>query len=76
MPLGQVIEFDEERGVGVVRAVSGDEHDFHCTAIADGTRTISVGTVVCFEVVPGRRGRWEAASIEPLPGGSAPSGPA
>ncbi|MEJ5256583.1 MAG: cold shock domain-containing protein [Acidimicrobiales bacterium] len=68
MPRGWVVEFDDERGLGVVRADSGTEHDFHCTAIVDGTRTIEVGTRVCFEVVPGRRGRWEAARIEPLRG--------
>ena len=29
---------------------------FHCTRIADGTRTINVGTWVTFDVVPGPTG--------------------
>ena len=40
-------------------------YPFHCTAIADGTRTIALETRVEFEVVPGRLGRWEAAAIMP-----------
>ena len=33
--------------------------------IADGTRTIAVGTAVAFEVVAGHLGRWEAAASAP-----------
>ena len=44
----------------------GNEWFFHCTAIADGTRTIEVGTAVVFDVAPGRLGRWEAANIGSL----------
>ena len=36
---------------------------FHCTQIADGTRTVAVGTRVSFGVLAGRAGRWEAADI-------------
>lgn len=61
---GVVSSFDEPRGLGVVKSVDGAELPFHCTAIADGTRTISVGERVRFVVVPGRAGRWEAARIE------------
>ena len=39
---------------------------FHCTAIADGSRTIAVGQAVRFSVVPGNLGRWEATQIIPL----------
>jgi cold shock CspA family protein len=60
---GRVDRFDDAAGHGVVRADDGDEFFFHCTAIADGTRTIDAGTAVTFEVVPGRRGRWEAAGV-------------
>lgn len=65
MVVGEVVEFDEARGYGTVRADSGDEHVFHCTQIADGSRSIAVGTRVWFEVVPGRLGRWEAARLTP-----------
>jgi len=63
MPIGEVIEFDDPRGYGTVRAEDGSEHFFHCTAIADGTRSIDVGRNVEFEVVPGRLGRWEATNL-------------
>lgn len=62
---GVVASFDDPRGLGVVRADDGTEYPFHCTAIADGTRTIDEGVAVDFEVVAGRMGRWEAAKIRP-----------
>jgi cold shock CspA family protein len=62
---GVVTEFDEPAGIGTVTAEGGVEHFFHCTAIADGTRTIDVGARVAFEVVPGRLGRWEATDLRP-----------
>ena len=62
---GVVASFDDPRGLGVVRAEDGTEYPFHCTAIADGTRTIEVGAAVDFEVVPGRMGRWEATNLRP-----------
>jgi cold shock CspA family protein len=40
-----------------------DRWFFHCTQIADGTRTIAVGTPVTFEVRPGQRGTWEATHV-------------
>jgi len=65
MPRGTVVDFDEHRGNGTVRADDGTEHPFHCTQIADGSRTIEVGTSVDYEVVPGHLGRWEAARLTP-----------
>jgi cold shock CspA family protein len=62
---GVVAEFDDHRGYGTVRGDDGVEHPFHCTRIADGTRTIAVGTPVVFDVVPGHGGRWEAAAVTP-----------
>jgi cold shock CspA family protein len=62
---GEVVEFDAAAGYGSVRADDGHAFFFHCTAIADGTRTIDVGAPVAFEVVPGRRGQWEAAGLKP-----------
>jgi cold shock CspA family protein len=60
---GSVTTFDERRGIGEVTAADGAVYLFHCTAIADGSRTIAVGAAVAFERVPGHHGRWEAASI-------------
>jgi cold shock CspA family protein len=66
MPSGTVVSFDDAKGFGTVREdPTAEEHFFHCTAIADGTRTIEVGTVVSFDVVPGRNGQWEARAIKP-----------
>lgn len=59
-----VVAFDEARGLGTIEA-GGVPFPFHCTAVADGTRTIDVGTAVVFEVRPGGLGRWEAAAITP-----------
>jgi cold shock CspA family protein len=63
---GTVDTFDEARGLGTVRSDGGDVLGFHCTAIADGSRTIPVGLPVRFRVVAGRLGRWEATGIAPL----------
>ncbi len=68
---GVVTDYDDPAGIGTVTADEGDEHFFHCTAIADGSRTIAAGTRVRFGVVPGCLGQWEATSLrplEPLPG--------
>ena len=62
---GTVSAFDERRGLGEITADDATVYPFHCTVIADGTRTIEVGAPVKFEVVPGRLGRWEAAEIKP-----------
>ena len=62
---GSVTAFDEHAGLGEVTAEDGTVHPFHCTAIADGTRTIQVGVAVTFSVVPGRSGRWEATQLTP-----------
>ncbi len=62
MTAGTIAEFSEPRGIGLV-AVDGARYPFHCTQIADGTRTVRVGAAVEFEIVPGRRGDWEAAHI-------------
>jgi cold shock CspA family protein len=61
---GTVVDFDAEKGWGAVRGEDGVEHFFHCTAIADGTRTIDVGATVRYEVVAGRLGKWEATRLE------------
>lgn len=63
---GEVITFDEPRGLGTIRASDGTELPFHCTAIADGSRTIPEGAQVRYRVVSGHLGRWEATALEPL----------
>jgi cold shock CspA family protein len=60
---GAVEAFDTPRGLGTIRDDDGADLPFHCTAIADGTRTIDVGRRVAFDVVPGRLGRWEATAV-------------
>lgn len=64
---GRVTEFDAHRGLGVVRADDGADLPFHCTRIADDSRTIDVGAAVEFVVVPGGLGRWEAGRLVKLP---------
>jgi cold shock CspA family protein len=62
---GRVAEFDDYRGLGTVVADDGRRYAFHCTAIADGTRTIPVDLPIEFDVVAGPLGRYEAGSIRP-----------
>jgi CspA family cold shock protein len=61
---GSIESFDGHRGTGVVADDTGERFPFHCTAIADGTRDIAVGTRVKFVVTAGL-GRWEAAGLRP-----------
>ena len=61
---GRVTAFDEHKGYGVVTADDGTSYFLHCTQIADGTRTIEVGTAVVFDVM-GRLGRYEATAVRP-----------
>lgn len=63
MPTGRVIAFDEHVGLGEVEGEDGRRYAFHCTQIADGSRTIEVGAAVTFDVVPGHLGRWEASRL-------------
>jgi len=62
---GSVSAFDERRGLGEITGADETVYPFHCTVIADGSRTIAVGAPVEFEVVPGPLGRWEAAAVKP-----------
>ena len=62
---GTVTSFDDARGLGQVAGDDGEVLPFHCTAIADDTRTIEAGTTVTFAVRPGPMGRWEASSLQP-----------
>ena len=62
---GVVESFDDDAGLGVIVADDGGRWPFHCTVIADGTRTIAPGTAVHFERTWGGPGHWEAAAVRP-----------
>ena len=51
-------------GLGAVTTAEGVEHLFHCAEIADGSRIISVGAAVTFELLP-KLGRYEASQVRP-----------
>ena len=59
---GTVTDFDEAVGLGTITGDDGESYAFHCTQIADGTRTIEVGVAVTFELRP-RLGRYEASEV-------------
>jgi cold shock CspA family protein len=61
---GTVSSFDEDRGLGAIAGDDGATYPFHCTGIADGSRTIDEGAEVRFDVIAGRLGRWEAWNVE------------
>ena len=61
--IGSVTAFDDHRGIGEITTADGTVYPFHCTAIANRSRAIAVGTAVAFEIVPGHQGRWEARAI-------------
>jgi cold shock CspA family protein len=63
---GVVEAFDDRRGYGLVRDGDGDGFFLHCVDIADGTRTIAVGTRVSGERRVGRLGRDEVARVAPV----------
>jgi len=48
---GLVVEFDSPAGLGYIDSANGNRYLFHCIAIADGSREITVGQKVLFEVV-------------------------
>lgn len=63
---GTVDAFEDHAGSGRVRAEDGEMLFFHCTRIADGSRTIRVGTPVTFTVAPVGLGTWEAVDVRPV----------
>jgi cold shock CspA family protein len=60
---GIVEEFDDPRGLGVIAGDDGRRYPFHCTAIADGSRRVAVGTRVVFTAGAGHLGRVEARAV-------------
>ncbi len=72
--IGNVVSFDEPRGIGMVECGPDRTVPFHCSAITDGSRKIEVGAVVAVRIVAGRLGVLEARSVRPLPGVVSPGG--
>jgi hypothetical protein len=62
---GTVTEFDGERGLGVLQSREGVPFSFHCVNIANGSRTIDVGAIVCGVRHVGLLGRDDVVAIEP-----------
>jgi cold shock CspA family protein len=60
---GVVESFDDARGYGLVRDGNDVGFFLHCVEIADGTRTIAVGTSVSGERRVGHLGYDEVASV-------------
>lgn len=65
MSIGRVTSFDAASGLGEVEADDGTRYGFHCTQIADGSRSIEIGVAVEFEVVAWHLGRYEARALRP-----------
>lgn len=62
---GVVATFDDQVGAGtIVDDATGAPWWFHCTRIADGTRTIAIGAPVRFSLEPGPTG-LEAVAVAP-----------
>jgi CspA family cold shock protein len=68
MARGRVAEYDDHKGYGYLETADGRRLFFHCTAIADGTRTIPVGVEVRYDEVTDPRGKPEAAHVVALAG--------
>ena len=62
-PLMFLVIFNMVFGNTEITAADGATYPFHSTVIADGSRTIAVGTAVEFEVTAGHLGRWEASEV-------------
>ena len=63
--VGRVVAFDDAAGLGDVERDDGVRYPFHCIEIADGTRSIALGTAVTFTLLC-KLGRYEAAHITAL----------
>ena len=61
---GVVVAFDAAAGLGSVASPDGARYAFHCVEIADGSRSIDVGTEVRFRPLP-KLGAVEARCLRP-----------
>ncbi len=57
------MKFDQAVGTGEIESDDRRIYPFHCTEIADGSRSIDVATRVVFQISVGRQGRDEATAI-------------
>jgi hypothetical protein len=63
---GEAGDAGQAAGAGQAGGGAGSRRfPFHCTQIADGSRTVAVGARVSFGLLAGRAGRWEAADVRP-----------
>ena len=60
---GRVVAFDADRGLGEIEEPDGTRRAFHCTQVADGSRTVPVGVTVRYVLVPASLGSWEASEV-------------
>jgi len=60
---GTVTAFDGQRGDGWITSEQGVKFYFHCVAIGDGTRSITVGANVTATRRVGLLGRDEAVNV-------------
>lgn len=60
---GRVEAYDPQRGWGTIVGDDGERLGFHCTQIADGTRTVAVGATVRYRRIPAHRGTYEATAV-------------
>lgn len=64
LPLSaSVLAYDDAAGLGVAEVAGVGQLPFHCTAIADGTRTIPVGTAIVCRLAAAHHGRVEAVGV-------------
>jgi cold shock CspA family protein len=61
---GTVTAFDAHVGLGEITVEDGAVVMFHCAEIADGTRQITIGSVIECEVIT-KFSRAEASAIRP-----------
>ena len=61
----EVTAYDSDVGLGTVTMTGGEQYRFHCTAIADGSRDIALGTAVVVDIGPAGPGVWEARRVVP-----------
>lgn len=65
---GVVTSFDDHVGAGnLADDATGRTWWFHCTRLADGSRTVALGVAVTFRVEPGPTG-LEAVAVAPIQG--------
>ena len=60
---GTVTSYDDHVGAGAVTGEDGRTWWFHCTRIADGTRSVEVGADVSYVLAPGPTG-IEATKVQ------------